>query len=196
VESGKRNLRERPKLSNWACRRYPALLTLITQNTQPTMIHLTDQPIDTAALIDQARTPEAGAVVVFLGITRQFTAGSKNAGEDLTGDRIAGDGEGVRETSMLQYDAYREMAEQEIAKLVTEANRRWSLVECLIVHRLGTVPIAEVSVAIVVSSAHRRAALAAGEWLIDTLKDRVPIWKKECWADGQTDWVHPLPKER
>jgi molybdopterin synthase catalytic subunit len=155
------------------------------------MIHLTDQPIDTAALIDQARTPEAGAVVAFLGITRQFTGGSKDAGEDLTG----GSG-GVRETSMLQYDAYREMAEQEIAKLVTEANRRWSLVECLIVHRLGTVPIAEVSVAIVVSSAHRRAALAAGEWLIDTLKDRVPIWKKECWADGQTAWVHPLPKER
>ncbi|MEO2049364.1 MAG: molybdenum cofactor biosynthesis protein MoaE [Pirellulales bacterium] len=155
------------------------------------MIHLTDQPIDTTALIDQARTPEAGAVVVFLGITRQFTSGSKDAGEDLTG--ASG---GVRETSMLQYDAYREMAEQEIAKLVTEANRRWSLVECLIVHRLGTVPLTEVSVAIVVSSAHRRAALAAGEWLIDTLKERVPIWKKECWADGQTAWVHPLPKER
>ena len=105
-------------------------------------------------------------------------------------DGGVGDG-GTRETVELQYDAYREMAELEMAKLVTEASHRWSLVECLIVHRLGSVPLAEVSVAIVVSSAHRRAALAAGEWLIDTLKERVPLWKKECWADGQIAWVHP-----
>ena len=145
------------------------------------MLHLTDQPIETSRLIDQARTPEAGAVVVFLGITRQFTEDRST----VTGSRNS------RETVALLYDAYREMAELEMAKLVDEAHRRWSLVECLVVHRLGTVPLAEVSVAIVVSSAHRRAALAAGQWLIDTLKERVPIWKKECWADGQTAWVHP-----
>ncbi len=149
------------------------------------MLHLTDQPIDTSRLIDQARTPEAGAVVVFLGITRQFTGCVK-----ARGGAAAEDGS-RRETVELQYDAYREMAELEMAKLVAEARHRWSLVECLIVHRLGTVPLTEVSVAIVVGSAHRRAALAAGEWLIDTLKERVPIWKKECWADGQTAWVHP-----
>jgi molybdopterin synthase catalytic subunit len=149
------------------------------------MIHLTDQSIDTSWLIDQACTPEAGAVVVFLGITRQFTNRVKERDGAAAGEGVA------RQTVELQYDAYREMAELEIAKLVTEARHRWSLVECLIVHRLGPVPLAEVSVAIVVGSAHRRAALAAGEWLIDTLKERVPIWKKECWADGQTAWVHP-----
>jgi molybdopterin synthase catalytic subunit len=150
------------------------------------MIHLTDQPIDTNSLLDQARTPAAGAVVVFLGITRQFTEAPCGGGNRTARSNMAG-----RETAMLQYEAYREMAEQEMAKLVAEARHRWALVECLLVHRLGTVPLAEVSVAIVVSSAHRRAALAASEWLIDTLKERVPIWKKECWADGHTAWVHP-----
>jgi molybdopterin synthase catalytic subunit len=151
------------------------------------MIHLTDQAIDTNRLIAQACTPEAGAVVVFLGITRQFT----EPGNSLTGggERMAS--EGRRETVELHYDAYREMAELEMTKLVQEARQRWSLVECLVVHRLGLVPLAEVSVAIVASSAHRRESLAAGQWLIDTLKQRVPIWKKECWADGQTAWVHP-----
>jgi len=171
------------------------------------MLHLTDHPIDTTRLIDQACSPAAGAVVVFLGITRQFTESRESvlddAAEWVQGIALA-DGAEVdrveneslengtrRETVELHYDAYREMAELEIARLVTEARRRWSLVECLIVHRLGAVPLAEVSVAIVVSSAHRRAALNAGQWLIDTLKEHVPIWKKECWADGQSALVHP-----
>ena len=68
---------------------------------------------------------------------------------------------------------------------------RWPLVECAIVHRLGHVELGEASVAIAVSSAHRDVAFAAGKWLIDTLKVVVPIWKKENWADGTTEWVHP-----
>lgn len=140
------------------------------------MIRLIENSIDTAELVDQACCCEAGAVVAFLGVTRQFTAG--------------------RETVELRYDAYREMAELELAKLEAEARRRWSLVDCQVVHRLGRVPLAEVSVAIVVSSRHRRDAFAAGEWLIDTLKDRVPIWKKECWADGSSEWVHPTPADK
>jgi molybdopterin synthase catalytic subunit len=83
------------------------------------------------------------------------------------------------------------MAEKELAALEVEARERWQLVECLIVHRLGTVPLSEASVAIVVASAHRRGAFEAGEWLIDTLKERVPIWKQEHWADGTAEWVHP-----
>ncbi len=137
------------------------------------MIQLTENPIETAQLVDQARSCEAGAVVAFFGVTRQFTSG--------------------RETALLQYDAYREMAELELRKLESEACERWPLVSCQIVHRLGAVPLGEVSVAIVVSSPHRRDAFAAGEWLIDTLKERVPIWKKECWADGKSEWVHPGP---
>lgn len=135
------------------------------------MVKLTREPIDTAALIAQAARPEAGAVVMFLGTTREMTAG--------------------RRTVLLDYEAYDEMAEQKLAELEAEARRRWPLVECSIVHRLGRVPLAEASVAIVVSTPHRADAFAAGQWLIDTLKRDVPIWKQEHWADGTSEWVHP-----
>ena len=135
------------------------------------MIQLTDNPIDTTALLDQARSPEAGAVVLFLGTTRELTDG--------------------RRTVALDYEAYQEMAERKLAELEAEARRRWPLAECLIVHRLGRVPVGEASVAIVVSTPHRRQAFAAGEWLIDALKAQVPIWKREQWDDGTTEWVHP-----
>jgi molybdopterin synthase catalytic subunit len=135
------------------------------------MIQLTDSPIDTAALVDSARHPNAGAVVLFLGTTRELTDG--------------------RQTVALDYEAYREMAEQKLVELEAEARRRWPVIECIVVHRLGRVPLAEASVAIVVSTPHRRDAFAAGEWLIDTLKRDVPIWKREQWSDGTTEWVHP-----
>ena len=135
------------------------------------MIELTSQPIDPSELIRQAQSPEAGAVVLFLGTSRRLTHG--------------------RETVELQYEAYQDMASKELQRLEEEARLRWPLTECLLVHRLGTVPLGEASVAIVAASAHRREAFAAGEWLIDTLKERVPIWKQEHWADGAIEWVHP-----
>lgn len=135
------------------------------------MIQLTHSPINTNALTENLQSPAAGAVVLFLGVTRQMT-------ED-------------RETTQLTYDAYEEMTVKELEKLESEARQRWSLQECVIVHRLGLVPLGEASVAIGVASAHRRAAFEAGQWLIDTLKERVPIWKQEHWADGTTEWVHP-----
>jgi molybdopterin synthase catalytic subunit len=135
------------------------------------MIQLTLEAIDPTVLVERAQSPAAGAVLLFLGCTRQHTAG--------------------RETIELKYDAYVEMAEKELAAIKAEASKRWGLTECLIVHRLGTVPVGTASVAIVVASAHRRAAFEAGEWLINTLKQRVPIWKQEHWADGSTEWVHP-----
>ena len=135
------------------------------------MIRLTNDPIDTTALLASARHPNAGAVVLFLGTTRELTAG--------------------RQTVALDYEAYPEMAERQLADLETEARRRWPVIECMIVHRLGRVPTTEASVAIVVSTPHRADAFAAGEWLIDALKRDVPIWKREQWADGTTEWVHP-----
>jgi len=136
------------------------------------MIELTNQPIDSSALLAKASRPEAGAVVLFLGTTREMTDG--------------------RRTVTLDYEAYDEMAKKTLAELEAEARRRWPLVECVIVHRLGRVPLAEASVAIVVSTPHRADAFAAGEWLIDTLKRDVPIWKQEHWADGTSEWVHPI----
>lgn len=137
------------------------------------MIKLTDQPIDTTPMLESACVPEAGAVVLFLGITRQQTEG--------------------RQTVQLRYDAYQEMALQELQQLEAAARQRWPLKACEIVHRLGIVPASETSVAVVVASAHRADAFAAGQWLIDTLKQQVPIWKQEQWSDGSTEWVHPVP---
>jgi molybdopterin synthase catalytic subunit len=135
------------------------------------MIQLTHEPIDTAALLELARHPEAGAIVLFLGTTRELT--------------------GSRQTVALDYEAYEDMAERRLAELEAEARRRWPVIECCIAHRLGRVPAMEASVAIVVASPHRRDAFAAGQWLIDTLKANVPIWKREEWADGTKEWVHP-----
>jgi molybdopterin synthase catalytic subunit len=135
------------------------------------MIELTNEPIDAAALLVKATHPEAGAVVLFLGTTREITSGRRTVG--------------------LDYEAYGEMAKSKLAELEADARRRWPLVECLIVHRLGRVPLAEASVAIVVSTPHRADAFAAGQWLIDSLKRDVPIWKCEHWADGTHEWIHP-----
>jgi molybdopterin synthase catalytic subunit len=136
------------------------------------MIELTHEPIISTTLLERAQSPEAGAVVMFLGVARRMTRG--------------------RETVQLIYDAYEEMAAKELGRLETEARERWPLVECSIVHRLGLVPLGEASVAVAVASAHRREAFEAGQWLIDTLKERVPIWKQEHWADGSSEWVHPV----
>jgi molybdopterin synthase catalytic subunit len=132
---------------------------------------LTHDPIDTVALLKQVESPRAGAVVLFLGVTREFT--------------------GERQTAALNYECYPEMAERKIAELEAEARRRWPIVGCAIVHRLGRLELTEASVAIAVSSPHRADAFAAGQWLIDTLKEVVPIWKQELWADGTSEWVHP-----
>jgi molybdopterin synthase catalytic subunit len=83
------------------------------------------------------------------------------------------------------------MAVKEIEKLASQAAAQWPLLAIAITHRLGHLEVGEASVAIALSAPHRGEAFAAGQWLIDTLKEQVPIWKKENWADGQSDWVHP-----
>jgi molybdopterin synthase catalytic subunit len=135
------------------------------------MIALTDKPIDTAALLAQVSSHAAGAVVLFLGTTREATAG--------------------RRTASLDYECYPQMAEKKLAELEAEARRRWPLTGCAIVHRLGHLELGEASIAIAVSSPHRQQAFEAGKWLIDTIKEVVPIWKRENWEDGTSEWVHP-----
>lgn len=135
------------------------------------MIDLVYIPIDTAAVLAKAASTQTGATVLFLGTTREFTNG--------------------KQTTRLEYECYPEMARRELEKLEAEARAKWSIVECVIVHRLGLVPLGEASVAIAVSTPHRRDAFEAGQWLIDRLKEVVPIWKQENWADGSSEWVHP-----
>jgi molybdopterin synthase catalytic subunit len=135
------------------------------------MIRLTSDPIDYAELTESVRSTASGAVVLFLGTVRELTDG--------------------RQTVALDYDAYGPMAEVKLQELETEARGRWPIDQLAIVHRVGHLDLGEISVAVAVSCPHRHDAFEAARFLIDTLKVTVPIWKKENWSDGTTEWVHP-----
>ena len=134
------------------------------------MIQLTRTPIDPQRVLEAVQSPAAGAVVLFLGTVREWT--------------------GRKRTVALTYEAYAEMARDQLAQLASEARTRWPLTGCAVEHRLGRVERGEASVAIAVSAPHRRAAFEAGQWLIDRVKEVVPIWKQEQYTDGATEWVH------
>ena len=142
----------------------------------PTRTYLTKGAIPADELIAAAKQGSDGAVVVFDGIVRDNTRG--------------------RRTLFLDYEAYEEMAERQIAELAGQAVERFGVRGVTLVHRLGRLEIGETSVLIVVASAHRGAAFEACRWLIDTLKKTVPIWKKETFADGVV-WAdgEPFPSE-
>lgn len=135
------------------------------------MIRLTNQPIDYQQLTESVRDHAAGAAVLFLGTVREMT--------------------GELQTTALDYDAYPEMAQAKMEEIAAEASKKWNLKHVAIEHRLGHLGLGEISIAVAVSSAHRADSFDAGRYLIDELKIRVPIWKKENWADGTTEWVHP-----
>lgn len=135
------------------------------------MIDIVETTIDPNALLEKVSSHQSGAVVLFLGNTREFT--------------------GDKKTTFLSYECYPEMAISKLQDLRQEAIEKWQLLDVAIVHRVGKVDLGETSVAIAVSSPHRVAAFEAGNWLIDTLKKVVPIWKKEIWADGSQGWIHP-----
>ena len=135
------------------------------------MIQLTQDPIDTQSVLESIQSTQAGAVVLFLGTTREWTGG--------------------RKTLWLDYECYEEMAVRQLELLEQQAREKWTLEHCTIVHRLGRVDLGEASVAVAVSTKHRSESFEAGQWLIDQLKEVVPIWKQEHWDDGTTEWVHP-----
>jgi MoaE-MoaD fusion protein len=137
---------------------------------------ITREVIDTRRIVEELKRGEDGASVVFEGIVRNQTRG--------------------RKTLYLNYEAYEEMALQQMESLVAQALKQFQIRDVAIVHRLGRLEIGETSVLITVASAHRGPAFDACRWLIDTLKKTVPIWKKEyfedgaIWADGE-----PFPDE-
>lgn len=135
------------------------------------MVEITEEPIDFAAVTERVRSERAGAVCVFLGTVREMT--------------------GDRQTVSLEYEAYPVMAARKMEELEGEARHRWPVIEIAIVHRIGHLDLGEISVAVAVSTPHRGHSFEACRWLIDTLKEVVPIWKKELWADGTEEWVHP-----
>jgi len=135
------------------------------------MVRLTHEVIDYRSLTEQVRRHDCGAVVTFLGTVR-----------DLTGDRI---------TVALDYEAHPSMAEKKMAEIEADTRRQWPIGEIVLEHRLGHLSAGEISVAVAVSCPHRAQAFEACRYAIDRLKELVPIWKKENWADGTSEWVHP-----
>jgi molybdopterin synthase catalytic subunit len=132
------------------------------------MFRVTRGRIALDRLLAAVRDPSAGALVTFLGTTRNENAG--------------------RRVIRLEYEAFTRMAEREMRALAVEAKRRWPLRGIAMVHRTGLVPVGEASVAIVVSAGHRAEAFEACHWLIDRLKEIVPIWKREHFRGGQI-WI-------
>ena len=132
------------------------------------MVRLQSDPIRIDELIETVRGDTDGAVALFLGTVRNHNEG--------------------RTVVRLEYHAYREMAEREMARIEHEATRRFGVSSIAVVHRTGVLEIGETSVAVAVGSPHRAQAMDACRFVIDTLKQKVPIWKKEHF-EGGTTWI-------
>ena len=132
------------------------------------MIRITNDPLDAALAVSQVESPAAGAVAVFVGVTRNNTAG--------------------REVLFLEYEAYRPMADDQLRRVADEMSERWELQGVAIHHRLGRLEIGEASLVVAAASAHRQAAFEACHFSIDRIKQIVPIWKKEFFVGGEV-WV-------
>ena len=132
-------------------------------------MHLTEQPVTLQDFFSFSPAKSCGAVASFVGIVRDHD-----------------DGRRVRK---LHYECYLSMADKMMAKLVAEAKERWDIQEVRVLHRVGTLEIGEVAVAIAVASAHRQEAFEACRFLMERIKKEVPIWKKEFYEDGGNEWV-------
>ena len=135
------------------------------------MFRISDAPIDVVACARGLAHDAAGACVTFEGWVRNSNAG--------------------RAVRRLDYQAYAPLAETEGQRILAEAMRQFAIVDIRCVHRVGSLAIGELAVWVGVSAAHRDAAFAACRFVIDEVKRRVPIWKNEHYADGESGWLHP-----
>jgi molybdopterin synthase catalytic subunit len=133
---------------------------------------LSDRPLDLTALIAEVTAPDRGGIAAFVGTVRDHHQG--------------------RPVVELEYSAYGAMAEAECARIVEETERRWP-VRVALRHRIGLLAIGEAAVAIAVAGAHRDETFAACRHVVEELKRRVPIWKRERYADGSVEWVGTGP---
>src|SRR5713226_4265094 len=132
------------------------------------MFRVTHKPLNLQELVDFVTDPEAGAIVTFVGTTRNNNEG--------------------RRVIALDYDAYPEMAEKELARIGEQTKKKWQIQRMGIIHRIGPVQITEPSVIIAVSAAHRADAFEACRFGIEEIKTTVPIWKKELFEGGEV-WI-------
>ena len=137
------------------------------------MFKITSEAIELGDVIRVVEAGDAGAIVHFLGVVRNNTEG--------------------REVSYLEYEAYPPMAEKKMAEIAQEIQEKWALDRVAMIHRVGRLEIGEVSVAVAVGSPHRKEAFEACHYAMNRLKQVVPIWKREVWADGEEEWVKPDP---
>lgn len=133
------------------------------------MFAIVEKSIDMAALEQRVRSDACGAVVTFAGIVRELA----DDGRPVTG---------------LSYEAHPEMAPVEFERIAAEARERFGPCEIAVLHRVGELRVGEIAVGVAVASAHRAEAFDACEYVIDELKARAPIWKKEHYTDGTGDW--------
>lgn len=125
-------------------------------------------PIEVSRLYEEVGRPDAGAIVVFTGTVRDHSPGKQGV-------------------SRLEYEVYAEMVVPKIEEIVQEAASKWPVLSAVVEHREGSVPLGEASVVVAVSCAHRSDAFEAARFVIDELKERAPIWKKEHWPGG-AEW--------
>lgn len=131
--------------------------------------HLSKHPIDLGKIFTNFHNPSAGAIVMFSGEVRNHHQG--------------------RQVAFLEYEAYETMADKMIGKILEEAKKKWELHLVFCIHRLGRIEISESAVLVLTATSHRSEAFAANRWVIDRIKHEVPIWKKETFVDGSSDWV-------
>jgi molybdopterin synthase catalytic subunit len=130
---------------------------------------IVDRTLDACALLDEVANHHNGASILFVGTVREVNEG----------ERVSG----------LDYSAYRGMAESELASIAAEAAKRWGTKDIVVEHRVGTLELGDASVVIAVAHAHRGEAYDASRYIIEELKKRLPIWKKEHYVDGRSEWV-------
>lgn len=135
----------------------------------PPRFRVTTEPLDPAPLVRLVQTPSDGAVITFTGVVR---------------DNFAG-----RPSSRLTYEAYTGLAERALQQVAEEARGRWEIGAVAVHHRIGNLEIGETAVIVVVAAPHRQAAFAAAAYVMDRIKEIVPVWKREHWADGSEEWV-------
>lgn len=129
---------------------------------------VTSEPLVTEEAIAAVGNPAAGAIGIFLGVVRDNNLG--------------------RRVNHLVYDAYPSMAEKVMAEIGAEAREKFSLEDFAILHRTGRLEIGEASLLVAVSTGHRAESFEAGHWIVNEVKKRVPVWKKEVWEDGE-EWI-------
>jgi molybdopterin synthase catalytic subunit len=127
------------------------------------------RPIDSCALLAEVASPRNGATSLFVGSVRDVNDGAP--------------------VSALDYSAYSEMAERELAAIVEEAAERWGTTDIVVEHRVGSLALGDASVVIAVAHPHRGEAYEASRYVIEELKKRLPIWKREHYVDGRAEWV-------